>query len=232
MKIKKIVLANDKQAEALEKINEKIPFPLPKLHFNMLLLASRNSGKTSVIINLLLQGYKHIFNSIFVFSPTVFQDSKWKALKIDPNQLFSEYTDEYLQSIIDYQNEPGNEKANCLIVMDDCAGMFSKNSLINHFITRTRHHRISIIMSVQYSKLLLPVVRNNLTSICVFNNIKPEEVRKIEEILDPRFEMYYSQLQGESKYNFVYISDEYGIMFNFDNLIYDKNGDPHEPNNV
>lgn len=230
MKIRRVIVqASDKQKN-LDKVNGKISEPfIPRLHFNTLLISPRNSGKTNLMVYLILEAYNGIFNDIFIFSPTVKQCELYSALKIDDEKLFEEYSDEYLQSILDYQREPGNEKNNVLIIFDDCMGMFSKNSLFNDFITRTRHDRISTIVCMQYSKGILPIVRENMNNVIVFNNVKPQEIEKISDILDPKFDLYYKQLKGMSKYNFIYYSDKHGLMFNFDNLIYDDEDNPHIP---
>lgn len=61
MNVDDIIIDDDPQDKNRKKINAKIPFPLPHLHFNMLLLASRKSGKTVLILNMLLKWYKKIF---------------------------------------------------------------------------------------------------------------------------------------------------------------------------
>ena len=236
-RIKRIVIPDDDYSKGLEKVNAKIPSPLPKACFAMLLLASRGSGKTTLLINLLINFYKGIFHHVFIFSPTLNSDPKYRAIRIDDEQKFEEYTDEYLQSIIDFMDTEANKNKFALIVFDDCIDMFDRKSLVNTLITRARWHRISLLFSLQYSKYLSPTIRNNITScIVVGNSIKQEELKKIDEILDPEFEKYYRQLKKRdvSKYNFIYMNFEASdgndsIMFNFDNLIYLKDGNVRIP---
>lgn len=224
MHIKKIVVNDDSLSKAQEKINERIPEPLPKVSFAMLILAQRQSGKTNLIINMLLQGYKSVFHNVFVFSPTCHSDVKYNAIKLDDEKKFTEYTDEYFQSIIDYQEMEENKNKFALVILDDCVGMWNRNSLINSFITKARWYRISLIFSVQYTKSISPIIRNNITScIIIGNQVKKEELKKIEEILPENFEKYYKQLKHNdvSKYNFIYINWERTptTMFNFTNKI-------------
>ena len=225
MNVKKVVINDDELAKSLVKINDKIPEPLPKASFAMLILAQRNSGKTNLLINMLLQGYKGIFNNDFVFSPTVESDAKWSAINISEEQKFTEYDDEYLQSIIDFQELPENKKKFALVIFDDAVGLFGRNSLIANFLTRARWYRISIIFSIQYTKAISPLMRNNLTSVIIIGNmIKREELKKMGDILDPNFDIYYKQLKHKnvSRYNFILIdwqNAKQPMTFNFNNKI-------------
>lgn len=224
MNIRKINVYDDHLSKLLEKVNKKVPEPLPNLSFALLLLSARGNGKTTLLLNLLLEGYRGIFHNIFVFSPTINSDEKWKAIKLSDEKKFEVYTDEYLQSIIDYQEMEENKNKVALIIMDDCVGMFSRTSLINSFITKARWYRISLIFSVQYTKALSPLMRANFTSAIILgNSFKQEELKKIDEILPNDFDAYYSELKkkGVSRYNFIYINYEKPkqVMFNFTDKI-------------
>lgn len=53
---------------------------LPTHEFTMGFIAPKGAGKTTTICNLLLF-YKHYFNTILVFSPTIESDEKWDWIK-------------------------------------------------------------------------------------------------------------------------------------------------------
>lgn len=53
---------------------------LPKHEFTMALIAPKNSGKTTLLINL-LKFYKGYFHKIIVFSPSIRNDEKWAYAK-------------------------------------------------------------------------------------------------------------------------------------------------------
>jgi len=53
---------------------------LPRHEFSLGLIAPKGSGKTTVLVNLMMF-YKNYFHSIIVFSPTVASDEKWDFIK-------------------------------------------------------------------------------------------------------------------------------------------------------
>lgn len=57
-----------------------LPEWMPMHEFFMLIVAPAGSGKTTLILNLLLRIYHHYFHKIKVFSPTIHNDQKWKHL--------------------------------------------------------------------------------------------------------------------------------------------------------
>lgn len=56
----------------------QLPEWMPMHEFFMLIVAPAGSGKTTLILNLLLRIYKYYFHRIIVFSPTIHNDQKWK----------------------------------------------------------------------------------------------------------------------------------------------------------
>lgn len=53
---------------------------LPRHEFSLGLIAPKGSGKTTVLVNLMMF-YKNYFHTILVFSPTVASDEKWDFIK-------------------------------------------------------------------------------------------------------------------------------------------------------
>lgn len=54
---------------------------LPKHEFSMIIIAPKGSGKTNLIVNLLMKHYKGYFHKILVCSPTIDNDEKWDLVK-------------------------------------------------------------------------------------------------------------------------------------------------------
>ena len=68
--------------------------PLPDLPTNFLLAAPTASGKTMIILNLILRYYKGEFARIWIFCPSIRLDPQFKPLV------------EYLEKMSDPQKEP------------------------------------------------------------------------------------------------------------------------------
>lgn len=58
-----------------------LPEWLPKHEFLMLIVAPAGSGKTTLILNILMRIYCQYWNRIYIFSPTIHNDAKWAHLK-------------------------------------------------------------------------------------------------------------------------------------------------------
>ena len=54
---------------------------VPKIPIRMLLLAPSGSGKTVLLSNLILNIYRGCFERIYIFSPSVDLDTRWKPVK-------------------------------------------------------------------------------------------------------------------------------------------------------
>ena len=69
-----------------------------------------------------------VFDNIFVISPTIGLDSTSKPLLkiVPPENIFTDYSDDMIDAILDYQKnqEPPREKT--LIICDDILGLAGK----------------------------------------------------------------------------------------------------------
>lgn len=72
LEIKEIPVSRDSHPAAKK--------PLPNHEFTMALIAPKGAGKTTLLINL-LEFYKGLFHQIYIFSPTIKNDEKWKYIK-------------------------------------------------------------------------------------------------------------------------------------------------------
>jgi len=59
----------------------QLPDWLPKHEFLMLIIAPAGSGKTTLILNILMRIYPSYWQRMYIFSPTIHNDSKWQHLK-------------------------------------------------------------------------------------------------------------------------------------------------------
>ena len=81
----------------------------------MLLLGAQNSGKTTIINNMLLSkhfwgGKESAFDNVYIFSPSIDLDDSCRFLR-EHFECYTEYKDEYLEDIKDRQKQYPKENS-------------------------------------------------------------------------------------------------------------------------
>jgi len=160
------------------------------LPFKLLMIGkSQFSGKSSCIVNLLLQEdsrlYKKEFDgdNIYIFSGSLKTDNKIKTIikqfDIPESNLFTEYSEEALDAIYelteeDYEEAISNKEKpkNTLIILDDMAfggDLKKKNSgAINRVFCNGRHINMSIIATAQKYSQLHTTQRENCSGVILW----------------------------------------------------------------
>lgn len=222
---KKIVLS--KIEFSCDDVDEKIPAPLPnQLNFFMLISGKPQSGKTSLILNLVCKKnkiYNQRFNRIYVYSPSLI------TLKDDPfgdlpeNQLHSELTKENLEQAL---TDIANTGEKVLFIMDDVVNDMKKAgvlTLLNKMLMNRRHlagagGSCSFIITTQIYNKIPITLRKTATQVILYSTKNKKEIDTIydELILIPK-EDYYEILKYcfNKKHNFIYIdvNKEHDKMF-------------------
>lgn len=219
----------------LEKINDLLPDWAPKIPFHLLVAGPTMSGKTSIIIKLLVETYRGIFDRIVIFSPTFNSDDCWHCVKIKRGKVFDEgYSDEALKELFEQQRatnqtraENGKRKQLSLYIFDDVLGQIRPSSFANRtFIARARHEGISTIWTTQQSKGLPPTIRTNVRQRIFINNLSKEMRKSLgEALLDEKTAEIVDYLQGCncSRFNFAYVDEQSGRRsINFDGILKEK----------
>ena len=121
--------------------------PLPKKSFAMYIVGFSSSGKTTLLLSMLLSHptkkkpdiprfYYRFFDKIFLISPS--KDTlPLEKLKIDDSRIFAKYNNEVIEEIID--NEKEGENLNNVIVIDDSIKQIKNNSRFHSIILNRRH---------------------------------------------------------------------------------------------
>ena len=202
----------------------------PSLPTRMICVAPSGSGKTVLLISLILDVYPRCFERIFIFSPTVHVDRQWDAvkkyqaekLKVDTSkeQLHSnEYDSTALEAIIKQQQavtklaKDNNMKKmfGILIILDDVADdprITRSSKPVHELFVRGRHNYISTIMSVQKYRALAPLIRVNATDLVVF---RLRSLHELNAILEENSAVY-----GESTLHDMYdiaTSKPFGFLY-------------------
>jgi len=216
---------DDFKIRALPKVSKKeskIPSNLPQN--NVIFVAPSNSGKTTLIVNLIMRkkfGYIEEYDEIYIFSPTLHLDDSWNIV-LDyttmkkPRKSYAdiyltdEYDEDQIEGIfINQENTEKSERKKVLIILDDVADILSShNNLLKKVFFKGRHYNISCWISTQSYKAIPRGVRINSPSF-IFLNINPNEKRMISEELSKEerstFEEKLSRCLSE-KYSFLYLN--------------------------
>ncbi len=183
--------------------------PFADLPTSFILAAPTASGKTVVILNLLLRYYKDMFARIWFFSPSIKLDPQYAPLR------------KYLEKMSDQDKEPlmfedldqqalgrilNDQRAICeecrkrkqpipqvCVVLDDLAdrgdilqkrqGASSGGSWLVTLATRGRHFGVSWLVSSQVLNLVGTVIRKNCRSMLIWRLRNAKEVDTLCEEL-------------------------------------------------
>jgi hypothetical protein len=136
------------------------------------LIGKRNSGKSNLLKYLVSLSHDN-FRTIFLISPTEQINNFYKGL-INPNNIYSEYDEDWVQSLIEKMTKENTDKtdddaSHILLILDDCIASvnFNKSKTFKTLFVRGRHLKISIIITSQYINALPPIIRSNCDWIAV-----------------------------------------------------------------
>ena len=134
--------------------------------------AKRNSGKSQLLRYMLLQTKKQ-FSKIFVICPTE-QINKFYSDIIPPENVFDQYSEEWVEALIKKMSEinagkTNKEKKYVELILDDCCSdsNFHQSKSLKKLFTRGRHIGIGLLITAQYPYHLPPICRNNCDYILV-----------------------------------------------------------------
>ena len=175
---------------------EACPFgpPLPDLPSNFVLAAPTASGKTQIIMNLLLRYYQGMFARIWIFCPSIKLDPQFKPLleyldKMTDQQKEPTYFEEFdaakvghildeQRAIVESCRQRKVKPPQVCIILDDLAdhgdilsnrrGGRSGGSWLTTLACRGRHLACTWIVSTQKLNLLGTVLRANTRTLCVW----------------------------------------------------------------
>ena len=183
--------------------------PFPDLPTSFILAAPTASGKTMIILNLLLRYYKDMFARIWVFSPSIKLDPQYEPLRkylekmSDQDKeplMFEDLQEQVLGKLLDDQRQIVEEcrkrkhpSPNVCLVLDDLAdrgdilqkrqGAASGGSWLVSLATRGRHFGVTWVVSSQVLNLIGTVIRKNCRCMCVWRLRNHKEVETLCEEL-------------------------------------------------
>ncbi len=135
-------------------ISKQIVPPLQCTSFFLTIMGSAGSGKTSMLINLLMspQAYKKAFHAVHCIISAHSVASLKKDIFAKHPRMHDEMNFATLDRIYEQVMRDGEEKMSSLLIMDDVTAslkFFDVQMLLKKFIYNRRHYRLSIICLVQ-----------------------------------------------------------------------------------
>ena len=183
--------------------------PFPDLPTSFILAAPTASGKTMIILNILLRYYKDMFARIWFFSPSIKLDPQYAPLrkyleKMSDQQkeplMFEDLEQNVLSKLLEEQRQICEECRKrkqkipqVCVVLDDLAdrgdilqkrqGGTSGGSWLVSLATRGRHFGVTWIVSSQVLNLVGTVIRKNCRCMCIWRLRNHKEVETLCEEL-------------------------------------------------
>jgi hypothetical protein len=165
---------------------------VPRPPFLACLIGPTDAGKTTVIINMLMQngGWRGFFDEIVIISPTVKRDSKWELINTTGERFdhWDEEVEHELEAVLKKGEmiAEGAPTRHVLFILDDFIGQgvgMTRNSFFGRLSTRYRWSNCSIIFSGQKMTELGPLVRNNATHFMIWPTKSGREITTLEHEL-------------------------------------------------
>tara|TARA_R100000654_G_scaffold65147_2_gene92972 strand:- start:123 stop:932 length:810 start_codon:yes stop_codon:yes gene_type:complete len=233
------------------KLNQGEPkYPLSSpVHFHII-IGRVKSGKSVLLNNLYLS--ERFFGGDFkvkiLISSTAYNDAVNKYMLDDFDYVFSEYTDELLDEIMDMiEKDEGDGRFLLLLddIIDSSIMKRGNTSKIDGLISRYRHigngeveGKLTIAMATQYFKYISVIARNNATAYYIMGMLPEAELGKISEALsyfgggNKEFIEIFNKSKKEP-YDFLYLSVEHlEARRNHTDLIWSSKTGFNEPTNL
>jgi hypothetical protein len=192
---------------------------LPEPPFLLTVVAPRKSGKTNLVVDLLLgeNKLKGKFDVILIWSKTASLDGKWKNIQLPLGSIFEDFHESDLETIVSTIERVNAEvRINTLLIFDDMVteGIMNARKLgsMDSVAVRGRHSNISLIVITQQYMAISPPVRNNTTNMVIFRVRNGDEQEKItrenrEHLTADEFKDMFHRAT-EKPFSFLHINNQ------------------------
>ena len=208
--------------------------PFADLPTSFVLAAPTASGKTMIILNILLRYYKDMFARVWIFSPSIKLDPQYAPLrkqleKMTDQQkeptMFEDLEQAVLGKLLDEQRaiteecRKRNMKApQVCVILDDLADRGdilmkrqggNLGSWLTSLATRGRHFGVTWIVSSQVLNLVGTVLRKNVRCMCVWRLRNHKEVETLCEelsgVYDAKTVMQLYTYATQDPFSFMFV---------------------------
>lgn len=196
----------------------------PRPHNIEIFLGPPNAGKTSLMVNRLLQenGNLGMFDDIYIISQNARVDPKWARVDIPEDHIIEDWDVEAVQMMEDLaarQAKAIKDKSyvrNVLIVLDDFLGMgvvqkHREQNFLNKLAPIHRWRAITLWCSAQRLTALPPIIRDVATDFIVFN-VMGSDLESIRKHLaghihrDVFMRMFKDATSSNDGYGFLHVT--------------------------
>lgn len=206
--------------------------PMPHPPFRLIACGSSGSGKTNSLMNLILKFLKDpqgntIFNKLFFFTPSLMSDDTYGLLT--NNQYIPEdkiYATDLLDTPLINDIISDKNNSNSLVFIDDFG--YNKKALqdeiLNSLFFRSRHNKISVIITTQHYSNIPIQLRNNAGYFMIFSpsNKEIQFIRQEQENNIFRDDLFDEMIADATKerYSFLFIDKHTGTSEFYKNFEY------------
>jgi len=217
--------------------------PLPIKSFAMLIVGAPGSGKTNLLLSLLMtkgkkKYYYKFFDKIYLMSGSLATLPKKFVEKLPEEQVYNEFKDDYLVATINALKDGPNH--NSLLVLDDVIRSISRSKNLSKVFLNRRHitHNdqeegnggLSIMVTSQKFNLLCLEFRNSMSDVIIFKSSNGLELKAIKDELmvdlSPELQDKLLKEAWKQKYQFLLIKPNNDInnkyYINFDRVEFDE----------
>lgn len=173
-------------------VNEGLHPHLPKQPTVITIYGAFKAGKSVLLANMIENDdfFRNRMDKVVLISPTALNDDTYRHIVDDDDvEIVSDYSDEYLQALLDFQLEtPKEDRARIMLIFDDALQYIKprgRGSGAAHLATKFRHYNIGYLVYVsQYYKALPPMIRGNTGCIIVMKIPNTKTIKDMAEELD------------------------------------------------
>ena len=173
-------------------VNEGLHPHLPKQPTVITIYGAFKAGKSVLLANMIENDdfFRGRMDKVVLISPTAMNDDTFRHIVEDDDvEIVSDYSDEYLQALLDFQMEtPKEDRSRIMLIFDDALQYIKprgKGSGATHLATKFRHYNIGYLVYVsQYYKALPPMIRGNTGCIVVMKIPNTKTIRDMADELD------------------------------------------------
>lgn len=165
-----------------------------------------NSGKTNVLFNLIFDPNGLMFENLYIFSKSLYQE-KYKFLSLVIPKEVGYFTFDDNSNVI----SPKDAKPNSIMIFDDIA--CEKHNNIREYFTMGRHNKIDVFYLGQtYSRIPKQLIRDNANLIILFrqDDMNLHHVYKDHVNTDMSYEKFKQicALAWNNKHGFVVLDKD------------------------